>query len=133
MRIAISTEGNAVFPHFGHSPVFTIIDVVDGNIIRREVVPNPGHQPGFIPRFLHEREVHVVVTGGMGARAQDIFQELGMETVLGVSGNVDEVIERFLAGTLAGGASLCDHGSGKGHGVEKTICDHPHNDHPHCK
>lgn len=133
MRIAISTDGNAVSPHFGRCPAFTLVDVENGRMVGRQMIPNPGHQPGFIPRFLHEKEVHVVVTGGMGARAQDIFHELGMETVLGVSGHVDEVIERFLAGTLAGGASLCDHGSGKGYGVEKTVCDHPHDDHHHDK
>ena len=133
MRIAISTEGNKVFPHFGRSPVFTILDVVDGSVVGKGVIPNPGHQPGFIPRFLSEKGVQLVITGGMGPRAQDIFQELGMETVLGVSGNVDEVIERFLAGSLTGGASLCDHGSGKGSGVEKTVCDHPHDDHHHGK
>jgi len=133
MRIAISTDGNAVSPHFGRCPAFTLVDVENGRMVGRQMIPNPGHQPGFIPRFLHEKEVHVVVTGGMGARAQDIFHELGMETVLGVSGHVDEVIERFLAGTLAGGASLCDHGSGKGYGVEKTVCDHPHDDHHHGK
>lgn len=133
MRIAISTEGNEVFPHFGRSPVFTIVDVVDGSVVGKGVIPNPGHQPGFIPRFLSEKGVQLVVTGGMGARAQDIFQELGMETVLGVSGNVDDVIERVMAGTLTGGASLCDHGSGKGSGVEKTVCDHPHGDHHHDK
>jgi predicted Fe-Mo cluster-binding NifX family protein len=133
MRIAISTEGNAVFPHFGRCPVFTIIDVVNGIVVGKGVIPNPGHQPGFIPRFLNEKGVQLVVTGGMGARAQDIFQELGMETVLGVSGNVDDVIERVLAGTLTGGASLCDHGSGKGSDVEKTVCDHPHGDHHHDK
>jgi predicted Fe-Mo cluster-binding NifX family protein len=131
MRIAISTEGNEVFPHFGRSPVFTIADVVDGRVSGKEIIPNPGHQPGFIPRFLNEKGVQLVITGGMGARAQDIFRELGMETVLGVSGNVDEVIERFVTGTLAGGASLCDHGAGKGHGVGKTVCDHPHDDHHH--
>jgi len=133
MRIAISTDGTQVSPHFGRCPAFTLVDVESGRLIGRQMIPNPGHQPGFIPRFLHEKEVNVIVTGGMGARAQDIFQELGMETVLGVSGNVDEVIERFLAGTLTGGASLCDHGSGKGYGVEKTVCDHPHDDHHHGK
>jgi predicted Fe-Mo cluster-binding NifX family protein len=131
MRIAISTEGNDVFPHFGRCPVFTIVDVDGGSVVGRRVIPNPGHQPGFIPRFLGEQGVHLVVTGGMGGRAQDIFRELGMQTILGVSGPVDAVIERFLAGTLAGGASLCDHGSGKGQGIEKTVCDHPHDDHHH--
>ena len=126
MRIAISTEGNEVFPHFGHSQVFTIVDVVDGRIVCKGVIPNPGHQPGFIPRFLNEKGVDLVVTGAMGARAQDIFQELGMKTVLGVRGNVDEVIERFLARTLTGRASLCDHGAQKGYGVEKAVCDHHH-------
>lgn len=131
MIIAISTEGNSVCPHFGRCPAFTIVEIVDGKVVGKGMIPNPGHQPGFIPRFLHERGVRLIVTGGMGARAVSLFEELGMEAILGVGGNVDDVIERFLSGSLTGGPSLCQPGAGKGFGVEKSVCDHPHDDHHH--
>lgn len=126
MRIAISTDGNTVSSHFGRCPAFTIVEIADGKVIGRGIIPNPGHQPGFIPRFLHEKGVRLIIAGGMGARASSLFEELGMEAILGVGGNVDDVIDRFLSGNLAGGPSLCQPGAGKGYGVEKAVCDHGH-------
>ena len=51
-----------------------------------------------------------MIAGGMGPRAQDLFAELGIEPIVGVSGNVDEVIRDFLQGKLSRGESTCDQG-----------------------
>ena len=125
MRIAISTDEGNVSAHFGRCPSFTIVDIENGKVTGKEVVSNPGHQPGFIPQFLHEKGVNCIIAGGMGMRASGFFTELGIQAVLGVSGQVDEVIEKLLKGTLEGGESLCKPGAGKGYGLDKTECDHP--------
>ena len=126
MRIAISTDGDFVSAHFGRCPSFTIVDVNKGKIAKKEIVDNPGHQPGFIPQFLHQKGVECIVAGGMGMRATQFFEEYGIKTIMGVSGKVDEVIEKIQKGTLKGGESLCKPGSGKGYGFDKSQCDHPH-------
>lgn len=128
MRVAISTEGDLVSAHFGRCPSFTIVDIEDGRTIRKEVIGNPGHHPGFIPQFLHQKGVQCIVCGGMGMRAAGLFDEFGIQTILGISGKVDETVEGLQKGTLQGGESLCKPGSGKGHGIEKTECDHPDNE-----
>jgi predicted Fe-Mo cluster-binding NifX family protein len=128
MRIAISTDGSNVSAHFGRCPSFTIVDIENNKITGKEVVDNPGHQPGFIPQFLHEQGVNCIIAGGMGMRATGFFNELGIQVILGISGQIDEVIEKLLKGTLEGGESLCTPGDGKGYGVEKTLCDHPDED-----
>ncbi|HPZ40163.1 MAG TPA: NifB/NifX family molybdenum-iron cluster-binding protein [Candidatus Atribacteria bacterium] len=115
MKIAISTEGNSVSPHFGRCPFFTIIDLEDGKVIKKEVIPNPGHEPGFIPQFLQNMGVECVIAGGAGKRAINLFQESGIQTILGVTGGVDEVIEKLKDGSLEGGESLCKPGLSKGH------------------
>jgi predicted Fe-Mo cluster-binding NifX family protein len=125
MRVAISTDGDFVSAHFGRCPSFTIVDIEKNKVAKKEIVDNPGHQPGFIPQFLHEKGVQCIIAGGMGMRATGFFNELGIQAVVGVGGRVDEVIEKLQKGTLEGGESLCKPGSGKGYGVEKTICDHP--------
>jgi len=129
MRIAISTDGDSVSAHFGRCPSFTIIDIEDGKITKKEVLENPGHQPGLIPRFPHQRGVECIVAGGMGMRAQGFFAEAGIQTILGASGKINDVIESLQKGTLESGESLCKPGVGKGHGIDKTQCDHPHHDH----
>lgn len=124
MKIAISTDGAMVSAHFGRCPSFTIVEIDGESVVGRDVVENPGHHPGAIPKFLREMGVEYIIAGGMGRRASELFDGMGIEAVLGVSGSVDDVIAKILDGTLEGGESLCMPGAGKGYGVDKDTCDH---------
>lgn len=126
MRIAISTDGRSVSPHFGRCPSFTLVDIENGKMVKMVEVENPGHEPGYIPQFLHQKGVKRIVCGGMGARAQGFFEEMGIETIVGIDGSIDGVVEKLEKGVLEGGESLCAPGAGKGYGIEKTECDHAH-------
>ena len=129
MKVAISTDGNQVSAHFGRCPEFTLVEVTKGKLSNRRIIANPGHQPGLIPQFLARQGVECIVCGGMGIRAAGFFDELGIQTIVGVSGSIEDVLKSLEKGTLRGGESLCKPGAGKGYGVEKTICDHPTDDH----
>ena len=59
MKVAISTDGNMVSAHFGRCPSYTIVEIDEKKVVKRDLVQNPGHQPGFIPEFLHEKGVGV--------------------------------------------------------------------------
>jgi predicted Fe-Mo cluster-binding NifX family protein len=119
MKVAIATEGNQVSAHFGRCQCYTIFDV-DGNEIKgKSTVDTPGHQPGMLPRFLNDRGVDIVIAGGMGPKAQNLFGALNIQPIIGITGNVDDVIRDFVNGALEGGESLCDHGTEHHHG-----CDH---------
>lgn len=124
MKLAISTDGDFVSPHFGRCPTFTIVDIEGGTAKNIKQLDNPGHHPGYIPKFLSDKGVKVIIAGGIGRRAQGFFDELGMTAIIGVSGRVDDVIKEFINGTLKSGESLCSPGAGKGYGVEKDECDH---------
>jgi predicted Fe-Mo cluster-binding NifX family protein len=131
MRIAISTDGDFVSAHFGRCPSYTILDVEDSKIVKKEVMDNPGHAPGAIPQFLHQKGIEAIVAGGMGPRAVNFFNEFEIQTIVGIEGAIDGVIKKILNGTLEGGESLCSHGSGKGYGLDKDQCDHAHEDGGH--
>ncbi len=122
MKIAISTENNQVSSHFGRCPHFTIVDIKEGRLRNKEVIPNPGHQPGFLPKFFSERGVECIIAGGMGTRAKQLFDQFGIETIIGVTGDIDAVIDKIIDGRLEGGESLCDQVR-EGH----TECEH-HNE-----
>jgi predicted Fe-Mo cluster-binding NifX family protein len=115
MRVAISTDHNEVSAHFGRCSHYTIFEVEENQITGKTLLDTPAHQPGMLPPFLNEKGVNVVISGGMGPRAQNLFSELGIEPIVGVTGNVDEVIRGYLQGKLTRGESLCDHGQA-GHG-----------------
>ena len=48
----------------------------------------------------------------MGPRAQDLFAQKSIETVIGVQGEVDEIIEKFRMQELEVGDDLCGHKQG---------------------
>ncbi len=113
MIIAIATEGNAVAGHFGRCPGYTLVTIENGKETDRKFVDNPGHEPGFLPKFLKDLGAGCIVAGGMGPRAQALFDEQGIETVVGVGGLVDDVVHSYLKGTLNSGESTCHHGPGE--------------------
>ncbi len=124
MKVIISTDSGRVSAHFGRCPEFTLVNIVDCEVKERSIIPNPGHHPGFLPKFFHEMGVEAIVAGGMGMRAQELFQQLGIRAIAGVTGPIEETIAKLAAGKLEGGESLCHPGDGKGYGVEKEECDH---------
>jgi len=124
MKIAISTDNGEVSPHFGRCPEFTIIEVEDNKIIKKEVIDNPGHMTGFLPKFFNEQGVDCVIAGGAGFRAQQLFNEFDIELITGVQGKVDDIIDDLIKGKLKQGESLCKPGKGKGYGLEKEDSSH---------
>ncbi|MDI6840611.1 MAG: NifB/NifX family molybdenum-iron cluster-binding protein [bacterium] len=110
MKVAVSTEGTQVAPHFGRCPEYTIVEIEEGKVVKKETIQNPAHQPGFLPGYLASMGVNCIITGGMGHRAQGLFAQYNIETIIGVTGSIDQVIDNYLKGGLVGGKSLCDRG-----------------------
>lgn len=113
MKVAISTDQGYVSAHFGRCSTYTIVETQEGQILEREEIPNPGHQPGFLPQFLSEKGVNCIIAGGMGPRAQALFAQKNIETIIGVQGNIDEIIEKFIKQELEAGDDLCNHTHGE--------------------
>ncbi len=111
MKVAVSVDNGDVSAHFGRCKAYAIYEIEKGKIINKEIIHNPGHQPGFLPQFLAGYGVDCVITGGMGPRAQNLFKLRGIETIVGVSGNVDDVIQKFINNELEIGESKCTHSS----------------------
>ena len=128
MKIAISTDAGFVSAHFGRCPSFTIAEIEEGKVLKIEEINNPGHQPAFLPNFLAERGVSCIICGGMGNRAQMLFAEKEITPIIGVTGKIEEAIEKFVQGKLEAGESSCKPGAGKGYGLEKEECDHSEED-----
>lgn len=111
MRIAIPTDRGQVSAHFGHCEEFTVYDIDENQkkVIAKEVIENPGHEPGFLPIFLAKQNVNCIIAGGMGSRAKEIFDNNNIQTIAGVSGFVDEVVQEYLKGDLVSDDNYCDH------------------------
>lgn len=107
MKIAVATEQGLVTQHFGHCEGFTIFEADGAEIKNQQFVPNPGHQPGFLPVFLKEQGADVVIAGGMGGRAQTLFDEQGIAVIVGAVGDCKQAVKSYLSGSLKSTESVC--------------------------
>ena len=112
MRIAIPLAQGKRSLHFGHCDQFAIFEIDDDHkkIINRNDETPPAHAPGVLPQWLHENNVGVIIAGGMGQRAQQLFAQHGIEVIIGApSGTPEELVSAFLQDTLETGENICDH------------------------
>ncbi len=119
LKVAISTDNGKVSEHFGRCPEFTIAEIEDGKIVKKETINNPGHSTGFLPGFFAEQGVKFIIAGGAGSRAVDFCNQYGVKLILGAEGSVDKVLQQFAEGKLKGGESSCFPGLGEGYGIAK--------------
>lgn len=107
MKIAVAAMGSTVAQHFGHCENFIFFDTEGGNITGENSIPNPGHKPGFLPNFLADRGAKVIIAGGMGGGAVDIFNERDVEVVVGAEGDARTAVEAYLRGELISTGAVC--------------------------
>jgi predicted Fe-Mo cluster-binding NifX family protein len=110
MKIAIPTADGVLCPHFGHCERFIMLTAEDGNIVSNVSLDPPPHEPGVLPRWLAQQGANVVIAGGMGMRAQELFRMQGITVVVGApSFEPEALVRQFLDGSLQNGENLCDH------------------------
>jgi predicted Fe-Mo cluster-binding NifX family protein len=124
-RIAVACEDNQgldsqISQHFGRCPYYLILDVEGDEIVKTDTVANPyytQHTPGMVPQFINEQEAHVMIAGGIGPRAIDLFVSLGLEVVSGIAGNAGDIVQAYLKGEVSGaeGCGHHDHPGGHNH------------------
>ena len=107
MKIAVAGMGHEVCGHFGHCENFLFFEVENGQIVNETSVPNPGHRPGFLPNFLADRGAEVIISGGMGGGAVDIFNERNVEVIVGAEGDARTAVEAYLKGELKTTGAVC--------------------------
>jgi ATP-binding protein involved in chromosome partitioning len=112
MKYAVPVSGGVMCSHFGHCEQFALIDVDEKNkeILRKELVTAPEHEPGLFPKWLAEKGAGRVIAGGMGMRAQGLFRENGIEVIVGaIESDPEKAVLNCVNGLLATGDNICDH------------------------
>ena len=110
MKFAVPTLNNELTAHFGHCEKFAILETDNSTVTKEEFVSPPVHQPGVYPRFLADMGVDVIIAGGMGQKAQNLFAANNIQVCIGVAeGSPRELVESYLENKLTTGQNLCDH------------------------
>jgi predicted DNA-binding protein (UPF0251 family)/predicted Fe-Mo cluster-binding NifX family protein len=109
-KVAFPTsDRNHVDQHFGHTNEFCIYTVKDNEVKDVSFVTPPPHKPAVLPLFLRDLEVDVIITGGMGQRAVELFKHNGIDVILGAQGKIARNLEDYFDGELLSTVSPCEH------------------------
>lgn len=110
MLFAVPTINEKLCAHFGHCEKFAILETNGSKVLNVNYLNPPVHQPGTYPRFLAEQGVNVIISGGMGMKAQELFQQQNIEVFLGIhTDDPEKLVEHYLNDQLEPGQNLCDH------------------------
>lgn len=112
IKVSIPLDGDNLSPHFGHCTefLFAEIDADAKKILKQERLNPPPHEPGVLPNWLSKLGANVIISGGMGIMAQQVFEKNGIKVVVGVNpASADGILKNYIAGTLKDGNNLCDH------------------------
>ena len=109
IKIAFPTSDKVTIDaHFGHAKEFCVYTVTGNEILAVTHITPPEHAPGVIPRFLADYDCDVIITGGMGRKAVSMFDEAGIDVILGALGRVDVNLSEYLGGFLTSKESICN-------------------------
>ena len=107
---AIPLAEGKLCSHFGHCEQFVLVETENGKIRGKMMHTPPAHEPGVLPKWLHELGAQVIIAGGMGSRAQQLFLENGIKVITGAPMDPPEsLVNQYLAGILETGDNVCDH------------------------
>jgi len=112
MKIAIPSANGKLSLHFGHCKDFDIFEVDEGSktITKKESHTPPPHEPGVLPAWLSDMNVDLILAGGMGQRAVQMFEDKGIKVLVGVQGEETEsLVKSYMEGTIVSGTNVCDH------------------------
>ena len=127
MKIALPTRNNAVDGHFGHCEYYTIFEVENKKVIDTKLMASPegcGCKSDIGP-LLNKMGVTLMLAGNMGEGALNVLHANGMEVVRGCTGDVNKVMDQYLAGTLVDSGQGCgEHEAHHGDGGHSHSCQH---------
>jgi len=112
MRIAVPVTDGKLSAHFGHCEEFAVVDVDEQTKEITDVAKllPPAHEPGVLPKWLSEQKTDVIIAGGMGRRAQQLFAQNNIRVVIGASAQDPlQLAKDYLDNTLEIEANICDH------------------------
>ena len=108
--IAVPVTAGVLSEHFGHCEEFYFAEVEDKKVVAERTIVPPEHEPGLYPKWVKAQGGDMVIGGGMGPKARNLFAENGVEVIVGAPHDAPrQVVETYLNGTLETAENTCHH------------------------
>lgn len=114
-KIVIPTsdkKGEHLSAHFGRAPYFAWFTIEEGKVVNKGIVPNDSEHFGGVgrpPERIARLSPDAVVTTGMGMRAINMFQQMGVAVLQAKSQRAEDNLVLFVRGELTELTEGCLH------------------------
>jgi predicted Fe-Mo cluster-binding NifX family protein len=95
--------GESVAPCLEYSATIAIFTVEDGEIVDQLDFPISSREPLDRIRLLRDQRVDTIICGGVQDVYEDLVRASGIRLISWVTGDIEELIARFLDGKLVPG------------------------------
>lgn len=112
LKVAIPMSDGLLDLHFGHCDLMQVYEADRDarSFGNPSLLVPPPHEPGLLPQWLAERGIGMIIAGGMGSKARELFAARGIETITGAPCKApSDLVQDWLDGTLETGPNNCDH------------------------
>ena len=126
MKLAIPVFNGYVSPRVDCTRTFTLLDISEGEVVQRDEVSIPPMHPLQLAGYLKSRNIQTIICGGIPFPLIQVMQQHDMKVIYGIIGEIDEVVDAFIRGTLHVNHNFCfarrcgrgrrHHGGGRGFG-----------------
>lgn len=96
MLIAVACDGKIIAKHFGRCEKFCLFETEEKEIIKIIILPNPGHKPEYLPKYLIDLGADVILTGSIGKNAARIFYNNEKKVVSNLTGDARDAVIKLL-------------------------------------
>lgn len=104
MKVALPVWENRVSPVIDFAHVILIAEIENLGVISRQYQPFDSHLPPFSQAAnLSGLGVEILICGGVSQVLEEMVRSYGIQVISAVSGNVDEVLQAYLKGSLSNG------------------------------
>lgn len=100
MKLAIPYWEGRLSPVLDFAGHLVLVDVAEGKETSRQRMPIAESTPLVRAKRIKESEVDVVICGAVSWPLERALESAGIEVIAQIRGDVDEVIEAYLAGHL---------------------------------
>jgi predicted Fe-Mo cluster-binding NifX family protein len=101
LKVAIPRFGEVVAPCFEYSATIAIFTLRGRKVIDQRDFCLQSRDAFDRLRLLRDQQVDTLICGGVQAFFEDALVESGVSVISWVSGSVEDLLQRFLAGDLA--------------------------------
>ena len=109
MKIAVASQGDRIFQHFGQCRNFSVFTVEDGKVKNVSMLDASQNGHAALSGFLKDEGINVVICGGIGEGARQMLSDSGIQLFSGLEGGINDAVISFLLGELTDQGGSCSH------------------------